>query len=135
MEFDPSDDIFGIKEIRFEDWYESEVSKTDHVRTICLTVKSHMYGAVAACYPGILNKIANKLKSDLYLVFTSVHEVMIHSVNELLNTGFAGADLLTILTETMDEATPEPDVLTHDIYKYDLEEHVIERVVFNSDPE
>lgn len=135
MEFDPSDDIFGIKEIEFFDWCERESSSTEHVRTICLTTKNRMNGAVAACYPGVLKKIAEKLKSDLYLVFTSVHEVMIHSVNELLETGFASDDLLAILTETMDEATPEPDVLTHDIYKYVLEKHVIERVVFNGDTE
>ena len=54
------------------------------------------------------------LDGEFYAVFTSVHEVMIHAA--------ATADvddLKAVLTKTLDDMTPEEEVLTEYVYKYD----------------
>ena len=50
------------------------------------------------------------------MVFTSVHEVMIHSEE---NTD--PRKLKEVLAETIEETTPEEDFLTYYVYHYDPE--------------
>ena len=47
----------------------------------CLTTAKKTNGAVAIFYPGVAERFAGVLDSDLYLVFTSVHEVMVHKAD------------------------------------------------------
>ena len=60
------------------------------------------------------SKISPLLNGDFYVVFTSIHEAMIHGVDSL----YPPEDLERILKETIMEATPEEDFLTDKIYKY-----------------
>lgn len=64
--------------------------------------------------PGVAQRLAHLLNGDFYVVFTSIHEAMIHSVDSL----YPPEDLERILKETIMEATPEEDFLTDKIYKY-----------------
>ena len=84
----------------------------------CLTTAKKTNGAVAIFYPGVTERFANVLDSDLYLVFTSVHEVMIHKTD-----GVDAVDLSIILQNTIDEATPKEDFLTRKVYKYEKDTH------------
>ena len=74
---------------------------------------------------GIGNCMSTSSKTNgadgLYLVFTSVHEVMIHDEESV-----EPENLKTILEETIEEAIPEEDVLTRHIYHYDLKSDQIE---------
>ena len=47
------------------------------------------------------------------MVFTSIHEVMIHNADHSYPE-----DLENVLRETLQEATPEEDFLTDKIYRY-----------------
>ena len=47
------------------------------------------------------------------MVFTSIHEVMIHNANLTYPE-----DLENILRDTLREATPEEDFLTDKVYRY-----------------
>lgn len=84
----------------------------------CLTTAKKTNGAVAIFYPGVAERFANILDSDLYLVFTSVHEVMVHNAD-----GVDAVDLSIILQDTLEEATPKRDSLTKKIYKYEKDTH------------
>lgn len=79
----------------------------------CLSTTRRTNGAVAAFLPGVAEKLAGLIGQDFYLVFTSIHEVMIHNVD------FAEPERLEdILQQTIEEATPEEDYLTSGIYRY-----------------
>lgn len=81
-------------------------------------------GAVAVFLPGVAEKIAELLDSDFYMVFTSIHEVMIHSTR----SGVDPKDLKLILRDTLREVTPSSDYLTEKIYKYNRGTHKFECV-------
>ena len=95
---------------------ESAISK-DFIGN-CLSIPEKTNGAVAIFYPGVAERFADVLDSDLYLVFTSIHEVMVHGTN-----GVNAGDLSTILQDTLKEATPKRDSLTKKIYKYEKDTH------------
>lgn len=45
----------------------------------CLSTSKKTNGAVAVFLPGVAERLAALLESDFYMVFTSIHEVMIHN--------------------------------------------------------
>lgn len=82
----------------------------------CLSTSTRTNGAVAVFLPGVAPRLANLLGGSFYMVFTSIHEVMIHCEES--------ADpekLKEVLAETIEETTPEEDFLTYHVYHYDLE--------------
>ena len=83
---------------------------------ICISTDDHMNGAVALFYPGVAKKIGELLDSDFLVAFTSIHEGMVHRINEI-----PVSDLAAILADTIRESTPEKDILTYSIYRYSRE--------------
>lgn len=81
-------------------------------------------GAVAVFLPGVAEKISELLDSDFYMVFTSIHEVMIHRTG----SGVDPKDLKLVLRDTLREVTPSSDYLTEKIYKYNRKTHKFECV-------
>lgn len=82
----------------------------------CLSTKQKTNGAIAIFYPGVAEEYCHKMDTeDIYLVFTSIHEVMIHNA-EMVEV----EDLEAVLRDTMKEATPWDDVLTSHIYHYNV---------------
>jgi hypothetical protein len=67
-------------------------------------------------------------QQDLYLVFTSIHEVMVHyaPVVEPKNLEF-------VLKDTIENATPEGDMLTRHIYYYSRENDEIRMLPLSSE--
>lgn len=80
----------------------------------CLSTESRVNGAVAIFLPGVAQRIAHLLGSDFFIVFTSVHEAMLHSDQVV-----KAEELKKILADTIREATPEEDFLTYKIYHYE----------------
>ena len=70
-------------------------------------------GAAAIFLRGVARRLSELLGSDLYLVFTSVHEVMVHNADVVYPE-----DLKEVLSDTLEKATPEEDYLTSSIYRY-----------------
>lgn len=64
--------------------------------------------------PGVAERLADLFQGGFYLVFTSIHEVMIHSEKTV-----DPKDLRRVLADTVRETTPEEDFLTFHIYYYD----------------
>lgn len=79
-------------------------------------------GAVVMFCPGVREAVAEQL-GDYYLVFTSIHECMVHSA-EAVEAG----DLRLILQEVTAVATEEKEVLTKDIFYYDSREKKMTRI-------
>lgn len=81
-------------------------------------------GAVAVFLPGVAERIAELLDSDFYMVFTSIHEVMIHSIG----SGVDPKDLKLVLQDILRKVTPSSNYLTEKIYKYNRRTHKFECV-------
>lgn len=81
-------------------------------------------GAIAVFLPGVAEKISEMLNSDFYMVFTSIHEVMIHSTG----SGVDPKDLKLVLQDILRKVTPSSDYLTEKIYKYNRRTHKFECV-------
>lgn len=96
----------------------------DHFAENLLSTTRQTNGAIAVFLPGVAEKISEMLNSDFYMVFTSIHEVMIHSVKSGVNP----EDLKNILRDTISEATLSSDYLTEKIYKYNRKAHKFECV-------
>ena len=79
----------------------------------CISTLTRTNGAVAIFLPGVAEKISEELGQDLYLAFTSIHEVMVHGANIVDEE-----EIRDVLRETIDEATPESDYLTSGLYLY-----------------
>lgn len=79
----------------------------------CLSTEKRTNGAVAIFLPGVARRLAELLEADLYLVFTSVHEVMVHKADIVYPE-----DLKEVLEDTIEKATPKEDYLTSSIYRY-----------------
>lgn len=82
----------------------------------CLSTVKRTNGAVAVFLPGVAQRLSDLMKGNFYLVFTSVHEVMIHNEDTV-----DPEDLRYVLAETVRETTPEEDVLTLQVYHYNRE--------------
>ena len=80
----------------------------------CISTVGKTNGAVAIFLPGVAARLSELLEDDLYLAFTSIHEVMVHKAGTV-----DPACLKRILTDTIREATPEQDYLSEEIYHYD----------------
>lgn len=96
----------------FMDPDQEVTMKTDNVGN-CLSTARRTNGAVAIFLPGVAKRLADLMNADFYLVFTSIHEVMVH------NADYAyPEDLERILRDTLREATPEEDFLTDKVFRY-----------------
>lgn len=82
----------------------------------CLSTTQRTNGAVAIFLPGVAARLASLLHGDLYLVFTSVHEVMVHKADSV-----DIEDLKEVLGRTVRETTPKEDFLSVQIYCYSQE--------------
>ena len=87
----------------------------------CISTTEQTNGAVAAFMPGVLPRIADLLESDLYLAFTSIHEVMVHSADSV-----SPDQIRKVLESTIDECTDDEEFLSKNVFFYDRHEgHVI----------
>ena len=82
----------------------------------CLSTTKRTNGAAAIFLPGVAERIAALLEDSFYMVFTSIHEVMIHCASCV-----DPEDLRAVLADTVRETTPPEDFLTLNIYRYDRE--------------
>lgn len=107
---------------RFMESCDEDVVSKD-VMGNCLSTTRKTNGAAAVFLPGVAERLSALLNADFYMVFTSIHEVMIHNAEEV-----DPEDLKCVLADTIKEATPEDDYLTEKIYKYNRRTHKFECV-------
>lgn len=116
--------IFRWERLVFEPDYTGEnfmnilsnISLKKDERGNCLSTTERTNGAVAVFLPGVAERLANLMGGSYYMVFTSIHEVMIHN-DRVVDP----EELRKVLKDTVQEATPEEDFLSYYIYHYDRE--------------
>lgn len=79
-----------------------------------LTNDFYMYGAVGLLYMDKIKEIADKMQSDLYLVPSSIHEIMVMAVDSS-----DIHELIDILNKGNNLYTEEGDYLSEEIYYYE----------------
>ena len=82
----------------------------------CLSTATRTNGAVAVFLPGVAQRLSDLLDGGFYMVFTSIHEVMIHSEKTA-----DPKDLKRVLADTVRDTTPDEDFLTYYVYHYNHE--------------
>ena len=82
----------------------------------CLSTTIRTNGAVAIFLPGVAERIGQLMGCGFYMVFTSIHEVMIHSEKTA-----DPKDLKRVLADTVRDTTPDEDFLTYYVYHYNHE--------------
>ena len=120
--------LFDPYHYRGEDFYTT--TKDDLLRRkdgeswgFCLTTEKMVNGAVTPFLPGVAERIGNMLEGDYYLVFTSIHEVMIHEVGVI-----EPEQIRKVLSETILSCNIHGETLTRELYRYNREKNVIEMV-------
>lgn len=88
-----------------------------------LTNEIKVHGANTILYPGLMNNLANKLGSNLYILPSSVHDVIILAANEDIDIRS-----LENMVRSVNEDQVEPfDRLSNQVYLYDKESKCIVR--------
>lgn len=79
-----------------------------------LSTEQEINGAIAAFYPGVLERLSQMAGGDIYVVFTSISDVHIHPVN-----GWAKlSSMRKSLADTNRDLNQHGELLTRQIYRY-----------------
>ncbi len=82
-----------------------------------LSNSSHLYGASAFLYPGVLQKLSKELNSSLVIIPSSVHEVIALPYDGIkMNTEF----LFNMVKEVNETVIAEGEILSDNVYYYDM---------------
>lgn len=91
-----------------------------------LSTNKKTNGAAAIFYPGVLRRICEILSTPaVYVVPTSIHDVAIHDSIYVYDE----KDLLMIAEMVKEQSTPEEDILSDHIFKYELQTDEITEVM------
>lgn len=81
----------------------------------CLTNTRQLNGASVVFYPGVAERIAQLLKDDFYIVFTSIHEAMIHGIQDVSLSAVHSS------LQEVNKSNKHNEVLTGEVYYYSRE--------------
>lgn len=96
------EDFFGDCECNFDAKYGC-----------ILTNELQVNGAIAAFYPGVMRKVAERMGDDIYLAFTSINDAQIHKAS---NTEFGV--IKEALMETNRACNADYEILANEAYCY-----------------
>ena len=121
--------IFRWEELLVNPFYSGEVFMDDgkfsfgdreNFAGLCLSTALRTNGAVAVFLPGVTQRLADLLNDSFYIVFTSIHEAMIHAAENVYPEA-----LIKVMHDSIKEATSEQDFLTDKLYFYNRNEEKI----------
>lgn len=93
------------------------LSKSDKVMGVRLSTNTKEYGAISVFYPGVLQRLAQLMGSDLYILFTSGNESTIYSANES-NLEDIKTELNEMVIEYRNGMVFEEKLLSEELYYY-----------------
>lgn len=93
---------------------ESVTFSFDELFAPFLSTEQLVNGAVAAFYPGVLERLYDMVGQDLYLVFTAIDEVHIHPINGKMSVGA----MRKIQADTNRAINKRNELLSRKIYRY-----------------
>ena len=121
----------GVKGNPQEDWMEELIGQmaaeflVEKIPMYVLTNRQKLNGAACLLYPGVLGQFAAKVGKDLYLLPSSVHEIILGPVGEHIDPE-ALRDIVTDINRTQVAAD---EVLSDSIYCYSREKDRILRLL------
>lgn len=92
----------------------SHMDCSSEVPMYVLTNKDRINGAGVMLYDGLLRKEAENLGSDLYILPSSIHELIIVPKCEGMDPG----QLLTMISEVNDTQVETEEILSYSLYEY-----------------
>ncbi len=81
-----------------------------------LTNKKKCFGAVNLYFGNVLDKVGKELRTDFYLLPSSIHECMVVPIVE--NTTISAHELQSMVREINDEFVAEEEILGYSVYRY-----------------
>lgn len=97
---------------------------TDRIPMYVLSNKQKLQGAACMFYPEILRKFANENKCDLYILPSSIHEVILLPAE----SDTSRENLLDMVTEINRTQVEECEILADSVYFYERNSDKIERL-------
>ena len=82
-----------------------------------LSNEGRMYGAVSMLYPGFMQELADKLDANLYILPSSIHEVILIAQTGQEDIAF----LKNMVKEVNDTQVLPEEILSDSVYYYDKE--------------
>lgn len=104
-----------------EEMSPSDLITTDRAPMLVLSNKTKVFGASCMLYPEVLKPLSEELGTDLYILPSSIHEVIIMPVNELLSRN----DLADMVKEINENEVLPQEVLSDNVYRYYADRDVI----------
>ena len=116
-------ETYSVQTIREKMSYEDRYNETDDIlskgiqgRTFyVLANRVPSYAAAGIFQEGLLHKLSVKTDSDLVLIFSSVHEVLISKYEEGMNIN----DMEVFIQETNKSIVSQKEILSDHVYIYD----------------
>lgn len=105
-----------LQEIMSEMLGDAAEEIPEEVKLYILSNQDKVHGAAVMLYPEIMENIAAKLESDLYILPSSTHEVLI-----LPTMGNCVSQLKEMVTEVNNSCVNTEDILGYNVYHYDRE--------------
>lgn len=101
-----------LNEISGNDMYE--VSDKEEVSMFVMTNVTHVNGGVSMLYTYVLDKLSNDLGKDLYILPSSVHELIVVPFDE----NISGSDLAMIVKDINEKGVAAEDILSDNVYEF-----------------
>ena len=114
------DMVYGEQSV--ETCFNENLVTESYPRMFVLTNKNRTFGAITILYPNILKCFADKVKSDLFILPSSIHEVIIIARCELDRI----ISFEDMVREVNDEQVAKEDILSYHVYEYCREKELLE---------
>lgn len=103
----------------------SEAELAEEIPMYVMTNSMKMNGAATIAYPNVVRNFANALGKNVYIIPSSVHEVIL-----VPETGTEGGRLNDMVREVNETQVDPKEVLADHVYYYDREENRIQSYVY-----
>ena len=124
MEKAPLNRLCTIKSLTdtIEDFISKEFDEIPQIPIMVVTNEEGCFGASAIFYPGIMDRCAEVMNGDFYILPSSQHEVLLYSDN----SSFCLQELEAIVREVNDTVLDPSEFLSNNVYHYDHRDKVFE---------
>ena len=123
--------FYGINEVLKQMHVDIDLSECVEEQLYVLTNRKKIYGASTILYPGVLQFVAEQLKSDFYILPSSIHEVLILRKERFQEMQQEGKYLHKIIRDINYVELAAEEVLSDYPYFYDRTEHKLMQVFEN----
>ena len=120
--------FYGINEVLKQMHVDIDLSECVEEQLYVLTNQKKIYGAASILYPGTLSLVAEQLKSDFYILPSSIHEVLILRKERFQEMQQEGKYLHKIIRDINYVELAAEEVLSDYPYFYDRTERKLVQI-------